>query len=359
MLIADAGTPLMWGSCCMLVFGNFFIGLLEAWIAGRVLKQVVRPAWPIIANYASMSVGFFLVNELPLNDLVDRDPFRLGLTVIAVSWAVSFVLTILVEWPFFSIGAGEGLRFKLRVLKPTLVANAASYALLLFGASFLGNISALTRLHPAKTPDLEAPAGWVYYLDPSMKSVRRVRLDGGSDEAFCPAPDAARTDLSPSWGWTRLTFEARGDAKMASLYLRGNIEDVPVRKDLVVRESTAPPNGFDQKDRYQFGNLTFGYGSTASFSGPHQAATDFWPMEGLWVNGHRYALETPMVSIPWRSPTVLPGGQVIVCFGRTIFLIDPKIERAAKIAIGSGPAVSVDRPLDAKEWRSMASLKRD
>lgn len=63
LALANAGTPLLWATGFHLVFGNALIGIGEALIAARFVRNA-RAAdlcpWTIAANYAS-TIGGLLV----------------------------------------------------------------------------------------------------------------------------------------------------------------------------------------------------------------------------------------------------------------------------------------------------------
>lgn len=78
-LLANAGTPLIWAGCFMLICGNWLIGHIESKLLGRQLMQKFSSGWIIAGNYVSMAVGFGILWAAgPIHARVALDPFDWG-----------------------------------------------------------------------------------------------------------------------------------------------------------------------------------------------------------------------------------------------------------------------------------------
>mgnify|MGYP001627494118 CR=1 FL=1 len=60
LVLANAGSPIIWFSFLHLILINLFIGLAESWILEK--EGLQNTAWKIVfANYISMLVGFYFI----------------------------------------------------------------------------------------------------------------------------------------------------------------------------------------------------------------------------------------------------------------------------------------------------------
>ena len=102
---ADAGTPLVLLTWANLFIGNLFIGLLEALILARIFRvKYWRAACLMVtANYVSSFIGLISMQKLALA-LFESNKWLSHLNMLpTIFWelfALLFVITVLVEWPF-------------------------------------------------------------------------------------------------------------------------------------------------------------------------------------------------------------------------------------------------------------------
>jgi len=122
---ANAGTPLMWVSAIHLVAGNALIGIVEGLLLGLFFECSKWKSVLILiaANYASAWGGVLMME--PLTSLPDMtiENIRYWLVVFVI---VAFLVTLLIEYPFFW--------FALR-LKENPLMQAAKATLLIHGIS--------------------------------------------------------------------------------------------------------------------------------------------------------------------------------------------------------------------------------
>jgi hypothetical protein len=331
MLIANAGTPLMWAGCCHLIIGNAILGMFEGWLLTKFFKNEQKSFLPMIwANYASMAGGILLVAAAtPLRADVMLDPLGRAPGYIAMMWIAAFIITGFIEWPFVAKMIG------LKVGKKSLVASFAlqtiSYIALIPLVFFIGSMSALTLLDPAPAKEISKVDGWVYYAGLDDVTVYRTRIDGSLSETVMtmekPIADGARLAIEPT---------AEGDT--VDLTHRYSDDDRLILKGVGTVDQAAPV----REGRTESGFALLGYVRTRSFVDQPKVICNYWPRLGMDVDDRRYALETPFLQAGWRSSVVLPDGKIVVQFGKAIMLIDPETEKAAKIAEGYGGDVLLD-----------------
>ena len=131
---ANAGTGFFFAGILHVLIGNIAIGLLEAFFIRRVFKMFVSYGIIILANYASSFLGYVIGLAVAGNaDL-------LSLSALPEWLALLFLVSVLVEWPFFGWATTKGsfkfsaASFKHALSKSTfkysVYAQCVSYALL-------------------------------------------------------------------------------------------------------------------------------------------------------------------------------------------------------------------------------------
>jgi hypothetical protein len=184
-LVADAGTVLMHGTCLFLIAGGLLIGRFEGFLLSRSFGLDAKRAarWMIGANYASAFVGLFAIrglHELLCRTVFTDAPLYTIRSKYYVLLAASFLLSVSVEWPFCARAFDRERRHWKRTLRASLLAQAASYLLLLPLYVWLADYNVITALTPDRTlrhvpPDLRAR---VYYIAVDDGDVYSVRIDG-------------------------------------------------------------------------------------------------------------------------------------------------------------------------------------
>lgn len=185
-MLGDVGTPLMWLGGLQLLWGNLLIAALEAWIIRRFFKpngskhRVFHIM--VVSNYFSMLCGMFLLfmlGDLILRTLGGEDALYILPKVIVLMFAVSYLLTLILEWPFCFWALGERPNRFRESLKADLATQTASYLILLPLVLLASGFSLVTSGHPDRTFVSQAPdIATIYYLSPDRKSLWQVRLNG-------------------------------------------------------------------------------------------------------------------------------------------------------------------------------------
>lgn len=185
-LLADMGTALMHGTCLFLVIGSLLIGYGEAALLSRCFKLDAKRTrrWMVGANYTSALIGLFAIpglHQLLRVTVFTGAPLYTIRPEYYVLLAASFLLTVLIEWPFCAAAFKRGERRWKRTLKASLLAQVASYLVLLPLYVWLADYSVVAALSPDRSlgfvpSDLAAR---VYYISAEDGDVYSVRVAGG------------------------------------------------------------------------------------------------------------------------------------------------------------------------------------
>ena len=132
-LLANAGTALMWFPIMQLIFGNILIGIVEGIIVSVIFKtKWIRSILIMIAgNYVSWLVGNGLIIVFQ-NTLIDS-LFKLDnvFALWILSLVILYLLTVLIELPFFRWTFTKNERFWPRSWKLSLIINAVTYTIMI------------------------------------------------------------------------------------------------------------------------------------------------------------------------------------------------------------------------------------
>lgn len=356
--LADAGTPLMWASAFHLIVGNLFIGIFEALLVCWLFKYPRRRAVPraILANYFSSFVGFFLL--YPIANLLEphlpgaAPLYRWPLLMVCLA-VISWILSIVPEWPFWVwiIGGVEG-RLK-RAWIASLIAQTASYALLVAWYLVASDLSFYRTAHiQHNLTFVHQPAVSVYYINQDDGAVWRIKADGTGQRKVVDAKihdtDARLfTRLDPKTGRCNLGWvtSGPGSTTRTTILLPGIARRCPVRQDEDSR---------GEEDDW------FSFGKAADLRGDHHsgwsARTGFWAFEGINVERdsrqvYHLGLEVPYTAGYCRDGTILPGDQLVFEMSgmdekeTQIVILDLLSRKLSVLTMGQGPvAVIGDEP---------------
>ena len=342
-LIADAGTPLMWAGLAHLTIGNLLIGLIEAAIVRWRFAKRASPrliASIVAANYLSCIAGYLLISAFAgrVVALIGGPLPVYSLSRIMVSLAVaSFVVTILLEWPFFWIALSRSAGVR-RSLIATVLANAASYLVLLawyWLASATPARWGVTLVRANALPPI--PNARIFYISPNGKDVMQMRLDGSAPRNFCALPSPA---LNGVLGFSEEPHDNSWELQMVPDWNQ-SIRNVARIGPGCATTRPANPDDWTYNSNHP---------DDLEASGKWSVWTGFWPWRGIGcaneLDGTRFqimAVEMPWLG--WRScnATVLPDDQLVFQLGEQIIRVDLKRRLAAAIAAGHGPVVILDQ----------------
>lgn len=208
--LADAGTPLVWGTAFHLFLGNALLGVLEAWLLARVFGLSAKRCawWLVVANYLSAWCGMMLMGFLFGRYATD---IYSGLWMTWLLVAGTYVLTLIIEWPFVAACFRGTQRWFTASVKGSLLVQSASYICLFGGYWLLSGTSLYTTMDVVAPAQITRPSGVVMFF---------ISAEDG---------DVYRTDLGES-----------ADIKVATLASTNHWHD-----HLELTESTADTNYWD------------------------------------------------------------------------------------------------------------------
>jgi hypothetical protein len=199
LTLADAGTPMILVGFAQLTIGNLFIGIIESLLVRKVFKVETAAAflWIILANYLSCVAGIFFLGFVtnPIVHLIGSPVPIYALGRIAIVLAgLTFIITILVEWPFYWLGIRRKRPGAKTTFRANLVANAVTYSILaiFYWGIAQGPADWGFQLCPASliAPN---PQARILYLSPDGKEVIQLRIGNWTPTpvASLPPPNRA------------------------------------------------------------------------------------------------------------------------------------------------------------------------
>jgi len=331
---------MMLSGCYNLLLGNILIGVWEGLLVSWAFKVPrKRTIYLMIAgNYASMIVGMILIMAMGGYSALgwDSDVYAVRRQV-ALGAAASLGATLVVEWPFFILALKSCSRRLGKSVLANVLAQVASYAVLIPVAVAMGQFGVLTDVRI--DPNVVSEAGedaTIFYTLPREDAVYRIRLNGTKREKI------AALDRSKGWGNLCLMQEAATGKWNVCVDLDREVEvllrDValPMVPD-VVQDANRPfshmivPRAVDKPIDYR------------------PIAQRHWQVEMDWLNliardtktGQeiRVGLDTQFATWLLNYPTVLPGDRVVFVANRQILLLDLNTRRLGAIAKGWEPIV--------------------
>ena len=339
---ADAGTPLMWATGIQLVIGNAIIGAMEGLCLTWFFDVPPSSSVPVmvVANYTSACVGGFclaLGNWRGLHVSLYAGRFFLLLAVVA-----SFLLTVVLEWPFVWFCLRRQAGSRIRSLRASFVLQAVSYGILVpyFYAFSATSLYSLPRMERSLS-FVHAKCATCYYISIEDGDIYRRKLGEDAPEKIADA------NLHDSQA--RLYMRRGEDRSAWDLWALNGSGWLPTRHLVLsafARRAASFGRSWGRKEEEPETWLNFGPAANPGEASEWEFSTGFWPVQGLLArsSGHdvRLALETPFLRWPARSATALPGGQVLFQLADHICVFDPVTRQLALVTDGRGPVVTLD-----------------
>lgn len=338
---ANAGTPLMWLIAGHLIMGNAIIGIFEGFIIAKFFKnRYVRSiSIMILANYISMVIGIFTIGILH-KSLRGIASINNILYVILGTFLITYVITIIAEWPFcFWIMKGKEARGR-RSLKASIILQTLSYAVLIplylsaSGVSLITNVKVDNTLSFLKTNN-----ALIYFISLKDGALYRINADRSGMQKV---EDAG---LKNEYSELFICNKNGKSTLNAYWYVRVNNKYEYRSKVLLddVRGFTAVSETCDSKDRW------YGIDFRPENMRDWKISTGTWAIEGLRGKNvktgetFRIALETPLEDWPISKASILPGDQVICQIGPQIVLVDLNTRHIGLITFGLSPVVILEK----------------
>jgi hypothetical protein len=340
---ANAGTALMQSALWHLIVGNAIIGVLEGsflrvWFKGETHNTTVSM---IAANYVSAWVGGFLVcgwvaRSIDMN-LNNGWAWFWGMV------GLSYMVTIVLEWPFVAYcfkGARQWVR---RSIQATLLVQTVSYVLLFGWYWLIGGTSLYTKMEVVDPSEIRLPPDVdVYYIGQDDGHIHRRSLATGVEETVVQLGSTNQYDrlmIRPAQADSnRWDLLARLDARS-----QWDVQTVPILTNLIVGANDDHDLGHSSRlgPVPQIGSAT---------NSAWQFKTRVWATPGMIgenrSTGERVQLSWETLYAIWsaRNAVHLPTDKVLFQLGRDqICVFDPATKQVALLCRGRGPVAVVSR----------------
>lgn len=333
---ADSGTPLLWTGFFHLVIGNLLIGCLEgallSWFfkIGRMRAQFIM----ILANYVSMALGYILLHPV-YSFLFQRGSHTAPLYkvpwVIGEMWAILFLITVIIEWPFCVWLMKGAKRIARRSLTASLLAQLASYSILIPVYLSVSHLNLYKNLHTDPSLASSIPLqGSIYYLTPDAKKIGVIDLKGANPQEVL-TKDHGQYD-------GKLCLRKEGGREQWNLLLRDDMDAYT----LLISGITGHATGHEKEDHYRYPAI--------DLRGPGNHDWAVLACRNPFDNGVSAQnsqtgdkietfIESPFTFWGSYQPTVLPGDRVIFELSGQIVIMDLNRHTIGFITYGHSPVV--------------------
>jgi hypothetical protein len=355
---ANAGTPLMWAGMLHLVFGNLIIGLFEGTLLAKFFGLPKRKCIGllILANYFSAWLGGYCIaraiaRALPM-ELYNAWPLFWFMVL------VTYVLTLLLEYPFVAIAFRGDLKWRSKSIRGSLLIQTASYVLL-FGWYWLASGTSLyTKTDVVEISSISLPEKvLVYFISVEDGDVYTGALrDKQWQNVF---------DLNSSHRNDRLLVQqSNADTNSWDLIARLETEEhrnpniITVAEQFAFVAATSWRSMNNNSPQYEGTWSNFGpiskLGNAKLSTWSFRAGS--YPIEGIsGTDTHSgkqvwFSLETPFVAWLVRNATHLPTDKVLLQLGDDqICVYDPENKQIALLTHGRGPVAIMTKDMSNKE----------
>jgi len=359
--LANMGTPFILSMGFHLVFGNAIIGFIEGVILAKYSGCKRRRAIPILiaANYASAWIGWYFLTEKQFyaDVTVENVKFWFYLSI-----GIAFLLTLVVEFPFFWCAAKHTKSKLSHLIKGIIMIHCVSYLAmmawywLVSGASMMNDLEVVDRNEIVPTEEYI-----LYYISTDGESVMSLDLkENGWEESqnisnldkIFRENKRHRLTVYPS----KLDSEKAGyDLYLRPLYMR-NDEDrgefikasITDRLPIELSDSGAAPFAFDGK--------RFGKAASWQTGSDWEFKTGFWAIEGITVTNvktnerFRFAQESPIASWFVTYAIQLEDDIAIFQLGEDqICILEVETRKIAIVTRGTSPIVTKVKRRKAEE----------
>lgn len=341
LALADMGTPVILKGFVHLLFGNLLIGILEGllivFLFNTERKRTIRIM--ILANYATMLTGVIILSYaggLLHDHIFWKATIYNAREYVAGFFVVTFLITIILEWPFCYWALRGKDKQGQRSLYASIAAQTASYAILIPFYIFGGGTSlygANISIEPSSYFASDKNA-YIYFVSLDDKKLCRINLDGKNlSEVNIPHFSNSKVKLS---------FKLTADGKYLNLYVNDTLLKVNAIPKIV--EKPRELSSIDWTGSFSR------YGPAADLRPEGQRDLDvetmsFYGYKGLRVKNKKSGEvlnigynELP-VTFHAVNATVLPNNQVVFQFGEQIILLDVHAKKLGLITMGHSPVV--------------------
>jgi hypothetical protein len=331
--LADVGTPLVWGMAFHLFLGNALLGLLEGWLLARVFGLSAKRCawWLVVANYLSAWCGMMLMGFLFERYATD---IYSGLRISWLLVAGTYVLTLIIEWPFVAACFRGTQRWLTASVKGSLLVQSASYICLFGGYWLLSGTSLYTTMDVVSPTQMTRPSGVaMFFISAADGDVYRTDLSGSAD---IKVADLASTD---HWHDHLELRACPADTNYWDLAVVGERREAVVVWPRLTSQQQVPQKQAWRTTQYNgwgVGAFQVGDATNSIWS----LGWTHWPDLGMWARdgSHTVRIAYGLPFGGWTPYRVvhLPHDQALLQLGRQICLVDIPGRKIAMIKMGYG-----------------------
>ncbi|MBD2580459.1 hypothetical protein [Oscillatoria sp. FACHB-1406] len=331
--LANAGTPLIWAGMFHLFLGNAIIGIFEGLLLAKFfgVARNLSINLLVVANYASAWAGILLLPQWAArsqNLTLENIELWLGILV-----AAAFLLTLLVEFPFFWFLLRDRKNSFWKALKAIFIIHGISYICLFgwYGAN--SQTSLLTQLELVPIQQLQASQKYaLYFISMDGKQLMRARLNGEPPEQVKEFKKVNPNE-EPCF--------RQNERQQFDLFALVSEKQEPIISDFAKRVPLSP-----EREDNSCNSTSFGRALKLTKNSNWEYETSVWAAGGIMgfnrKKGSRihFALETPFAFWNVSHATHLEGDLVVFQLHKNqMCLLDPQARKIALIARGSSPVV--------------------
>ncbi len=342
---ANMGAPLLLLGGLQLVWGNFFIGAIEALVLRLTFRLPYRRGLVLmtLANYFSMLVGLALIRlvALPLERATPSLQILQTLSsVMTTMWVSFFVATVLLEMPFVYRLFPEERRSWGKTLCASTLAQGVSYLILVYLYQGVMNYSLVTQV--LLQPDL-------HFTHPLRAQVYYIGLDGDIWRVYTDGTGRQKVKeagITDRWALLYARAAERGSRwELWCVSMDGSIAGEPVTHRTRLLNHISSRRVAIRKEPYP--GL---YPKPLDYRPQNQREWTVWVLpwaeEGMRVyhggsEEYSVAMGTPVLYWRVRAATCLPGDHVVFQLDDYILILHMPTRRLGFLAAGRSPLVVV------------------
>ncbi len=353
--------------------GMLLCTLLRAWKLRSLKKRIFISM--IAANFISALLGLLFVKSTFADRIMGDVTIE---NLISVFWTmvyVTFVLTMIIEFPFFLVIFYGRKRWVLNAAATTLLVHSISYYLLFsFYHSDDRSMSMVTKLEVVQASTFEMKEGYdLYYISPDGKQVMRSDLAGKGKEAIatldiqgmpdrlsaCPRNTGEEKD-GADWKSVQGICCNCGFDLFVIMNIDGKYKKQQVIENFSPRSSISIYNGEyidhcnEDIRREDFWFRSFGNAKNWEFWSGYiyqLSVNKIWVRANSYTRNNTthlglsdksyYSVATPFTQWLVQNGTHVAGDYGVFQLGKDqICIMDPEKKRIALIARGFGPVVA-------------------
>lgn len=329
LLMANAGTPIIWAGFLHLSIGNLLLGITEGALIARIFRVPYRSCiiLMILANYLSSIGGNIIFHNIEpwlTNSIIKDDPLRNAYSYIWTTIVIALGVTLILETPFVI----WILRRKswIVILSALIISQGLTNGVLFYWYRSASDVSVLTY---QITPDLEPPQANLYemfYLDPTGTPLR-MNLDIRSPKTI---EGSSKIAIHGNWTMTRLTLNKMNQGMDLIL-----ITD----KNTIIASNVFRIDAIDTNDDEIF---IPSYNARYLHDDGYTIRSDWWnSYYGSRPDGQiiRIGMATPFYRWSSHTSTYLGYGYAVINFDDRLYLVQLEKKLINFIAKGYGATV--------------------